>query len=223
MTGKRFFAACMALMMIFVMCSCAASGSNESEKKEPVSTSAEEISKAESAETPAAAEETASSKEVSNNAENVAGLTDSQMDEIYALIAKDVLEQYMEPNSISIDEFKWPDAATDEGFDQWDYEYIYLTQLLLEYDSILDITVQQTLSGKEALRDLMRSTYDLSETDLMDITAESLLKSYARFSDDCTMDDFLAIDWSYAISKNVTFSDEQIALANSLPEVDNAE
>lgn len=229
MRGKKFLAIFMAVMMIFVMCSCAAADSGESDKKEPVSTSAEETeketSKEETAETSAVAEETekGTQEEIADDEENVLGLTDSQMDEIYALVAKDILEQYIEPNSISIDEFKWPDTTTDEGLQQWDYEYMYLSQLLLEYDSILDITVEQTLSGKETLRDLVRSTFDLSETDLMDIVAASLLNNYARLSDYCTMDDFLLIDWSTEIPQNVTFSDEQIALGKSLSEVDNAE
>lgn len=123
MRGKKFLAIFMAVMMIFVMCSCAAADSGESDKKEPVSTSAEETeketSKEETAETSAVAEETAEEKtqeEVADDEENELGLTGSEMKEIYAEIEKALQEEYLDVNGIKVEDFSIPEDSIN-----WEY------------------------------------------------------------------------------------------------------
>ena len=123
MRGKKFLAIFMAVMMIFVMCSCASADSGESDKKEPVSTSAEETeketSKEAAAETSEAAEETAEEKtqeEVADDEENELGLTGSEMKEIYAEIEKALQEEYLDVNGIKVEDFSIPEDSIN-----WEY------------------------------------------------------------------------------------------------------
>lgn len=202
MKTRRFLAIIMAIVMVFAMCSCASADSGKTETKEettaPESAENESV-KEEAAETPEVTEteeveeiaEEDVEKTTSDDKENILGLTESEMQELYTVIEENLQKDYLDVNNIKVEDFSIP---TDD--ESWKYLSNYCTVVLFNPE----------ISSEEAVKESNSTTSELSAENntIMEIIS-------------CSFYNYLEkIDKVHEGMENVSMSESSLNLAKEL-------
>ena len=132
---KNLFYVLILTALIFSLAACSSSTSG-TDTTGAISEEATEddTSDSENVEKDEAAEEEDRGEAVVEEETNGYGFTQSQMDSLYECIGEAVKTEYLEPNGIAPESFKWPEYEKyDNGFYSEDYAWSYFSSIFTSY------------------------------------------------------------------------------------------
>lgn len=158
MKTRRFLALFMAIAMVFAMCAYASADSGKTETKE-------ETTAAESAETEETGEKEAEATDDITKWVVEAYTQGNDFQPLYDAIAKSIYTEYIEPNGITSEEFKWPDSISQA--------WLYLANIANDYSSYPDTDIEVL---KTENMTFFLEEYSAAEDSLIIPTTEDELK-----------------------------------------------